>query len=508
MLFEEPPIASDDTQPNLVRARQQISEKPVLPTWALIGVILLSLFSLIATLSLVGTYAESGETTIAGPARVAIILGGERIDVQSSAASVGDLLSEQNIVVNAADALSDPPQAPLVNDMVITIDRARDVDLIINGQQRTIRTPFSNPHDILTQQNITLDSNDRIWLDGTATQLCELAAWPIPVLEIVVNHTMRITVVDGEEELTLDSTAQTVGDALFEADVPVYLTDIVEPDVSTALQEGMRITIDRAQPVTIHVDGTTLETRAQAGTIADALTDAGIALIGLDYTIPQENIPIESGMNIAVIRVTEEIETFDEPVPYETILQADAQMPLDARQVLQAGQNGISRLSERVRYENGVEVAREPAGTEMIQAPVNEVVAYGTNVVLRTIDTPDGPREYWRKLRVYATSYHPEALGGDNITAIGETLQKGIIGGDPQLIPYRTNLYVPGYGTGILADTGGARSTQYWIDLGYSDEDWVSWSRYVDVYLLTPIPQNINYLLPQWQPIRGIPDNG
>jgi resuscitation-promoting factor RpfB len=77
-------------------------------------------------------------------------------------------------------------------------------------------------------------------------------------------------------------------------------------------------------------------------------------------------------------------------------------------------------------------------------------------------------------------------------------LVKGVIGGDPKLIPWRTNLYVPEYGLGVMGDTGGARRSRYWIDLGYSDEDYVSWHRYTEIYLLTPVPEEIPYLLPTW----------
>ncbi|NOG51091.1 MAG: hypothetical protein HND48_17895 [Chloroflexi bacterium] len=131
-----------------------------------------------------------------------------------------------------------------------------------------------------------------------------------------------------------------------------------------------------------------------------------------------------------------------------------------------------------------------------MQDPVNEVLSYGTRLVYRTVDTPDGPREYWRKLRMYATSYHPAALGGDDVTATGARLTKGIVAINPRIVPYGTVLYVEGYGEGLAADTGGPRSTPYWIDLGYDDDNYRRWSRYVDVYLLAPPPENIPLLLP------------
>ncbi len=132
----------------------------------------------------------------------------------------------------------------------------------------------------------------------------------------------------------------------------------------------------------------------------------------------------------------------------------------------------------------------------MIQEAVNEVVAYGTAIVLRTVETPDGPREYWRRIRMYATSYRP--VDGDNVTGTGEILRKGIVAVVPGVIPYFTEVYVPGYGIGLVADSGGGLpNSDLWIDLGYSEDDYQSWHQYVDVYLLTPVPERINYILPQ-----------
>jgi 3D (Asp-Asp-Asp) domain-containing protein len=98
---------------------------------------------------------------------------------------------------------------------------------------------------------------------------------------------------------------------------------------------------------------------------------------------------------------------------------------------------------------------------------------------------------------MYATSYHPKALGGSDITASGRKLTKGVVGIDPTIIPYGTQLYVPDYGVGVAADTGAPRNTHYWIDLGYDDDNYVGWHWKTDVYILTPVPERINYLLPE-----------
>jgi uncharacterized protein YabE (DUF348 family) len=395
-----------------------------------------------------------------------------------------------------------------MSDAATTDAPLRDVQLILNGTPQTIQTRADNPQTILAGQGLAPDASDRIWLDGTRAQPERLARWPVPVNEIVLEQRTQFTVVDGDREITLESRAATVGDALYQADIVVYASDTLTPGSDTPLSEGLRVIIDRARPVQIYVDGTQLETRVRGGTVGMALAEAGIVLNGLDYSVPAEDDPVQPGMSLHVVRVTEETVTYDEMLDYDVVYQADAQMELDARQTVQAGQRGIRRYSELVRYENGVEIAREPLGSELVQAPQNRVIAYGTKIVMRPVDTPEGSRQYWRKLRVYATSYHPAALGGDNVTAIGETLRKGIVAADPGIIPYRTDVFVPGYGSGYMADTGGPRSSPYWIDLGYSDDDYQGWHQYVDVYLLAPVPDNVNYLLPDWSPMRGLPDNG
>jgi uncharacterized protein YabE (DUF348 family) len=508
MHLQEPPIQPDDTQPTFSRPTEprRLQKARALPYWALLTVISLSLVSLIATIALV---LRGGEPIAITPIRkhITLVVGGDVQDVETQTATIDDLLREQAIRLANDDAISASPDTLLTDGMVVTINRARSVTLQVDDETSTIQTPFTNPQDILNNQAITLNPPDRVWLDGTNAEHSALARWPVPVNEIVIQRALTVTIADGDTETVIESTADTVGDALFEAGITVYLTDNVSPALGNTLQADTRITIDRARPVTIQVDGTTIETRVQGATVLDALSEAGIALVGLDYTMPAEYEPIQADMTIHILRVTEAIVSVEESIPYETVMQADANLELDQRQTLQNGQAGIRRIDERVRYENGIEVGREPAGSVITQEPQHLVIAYGTNIVLRTIDTPQGQREYWRRLRVYATSYHPEALGGDNVTAIGMTLAHGVIGANPRIIPYRTEMYVPDYGIGIMADTGGARSSPYWIDLGYSDADYRSWHEYVDVYLLTPVPANVNYLLPAWQPMRGIPDN-
>ncbi len=61
---------------------------------------------------------------------------------------------------------------------------------------------------------------------------------------------------------------------------------------------------------------------------------------------------------------------------------------------------------------------------------------------------------------------------------------------------------MPGYGTGDALDTGGGIISRR-IDLAYDDANYVSWRRWVDVYLLWPPPAfgDITWVVPNYPPV-------
>jgi len=425
-----------------------------------------------------------------------VVVAGIGYQVQTRSQTVGDLLREFSIPLNAGDTVSPDPNSAVVSGVVVRVDRARQVTVTVDGVVQPFQTVFTNPTDILRAAGVSIGTKDRVLVDGTLTHMNDLLVWPVPVTNITIQRAIPVQIVDGTQTTTVETTAPTVGEALFEAGTTLYLADEVQPSLSTPVTASLVINIHRSQPISIVADGVTLETRTQGATVANALVGAGVILGGLDYTIPAEDSPLQPGMSIRVIRVSEKVDVQQSVLPFETVYQADAAMELDQKVVLQEGQKGIRETNIRVRFENGVEVSRVEEESAVARAPINRVIAYGTNIVLRTVDTPEGTKEYWRVLRMYTTSYHPAALGGDDVTATGRKLTKGVVGIDPKIIPYGTQVYVPNYGIGVAGDTGGPRKFKLWIDLGYDDSNWVSWSKYSDVYLLTPIPANIVYLLP------------
>jgi 3D (Asp-Asp-Asp) domain-containing protein len=243
----------------------------------------------------------------------------------------------------------------------------------------------------------------------------------------------------------------------------------------------------------LDVDGGTVITFAPPATVGEALARAGLGLIGLDRSQPSLDEPVPEDGTISVVRIVEEVDLVTQAIPFTSTFEPAEDIEIDHQALVDQGAPGIHAERIRIRREDGVEVRRYSEGEWVAQEPRPRVLGYGTKIVVRTLNTPDGPIEYWRAVPMYATSYSPCRLGvpycNENL-ASGGTLQRGIVA--VVLRWYRSMrgmyVYVPGYGTGRIADTGGGIPGRHWIDLGYRDDDYVSWHQWTTVYFLTPVP--------------------
>ncbi len=387
----------------------------------------------------------------------------------------------------------------------------REVRISIDGQTRQLQTRLREPLPILASADIQLGDVDKVWVNGALADKDALSDWPIPASYIEIRRARSLRILDDGAEISLITSAETLGEALQEAGISLRSQDEIDAPLGTRLDSAATVRISRAKPVTLQVDGGEIEARTQARTVSLLLDELALSLDELDFTRPDLEAEISAGMQVEIVRVREEeIVDREETPPGRAEYRPDPNTALDRSSVLQAAQPGIRETITRLRYENGVEVAREVGEPQLVQEAQNQIIGYGTKpVVLGTINTPEGPREYWRVLCMYATSYHPGSNSGNTLTATGATLRTGIVASRPYLIPYGSELFVPGYGIGLMADTGrGPLSSEYWIDLGFSDADYTrDWHDYVKVYLLTPAKAGYRALLPGWTPVRTDPGN-
>ena len=458
------------------------------------------LLILLALASLAGVGYLATEPTFT------IYEGGEPVMVSGRYATVGDVLAAAGVSLRDEDIVQPGVTETAVPEIAIQIQRARSVTVKTENGTQAYWTQQSTLAAFLWEINRMPRRTDQVTADGRSIPFDALGSAAMPHV-VEIGRFLTVTIINDNAQQVVQTAAQTVGAAIAEAGIPIYAADTVEPPLGSWLEPGMIITVQRSFPVMIRVDGRVVNTRTSHTNSLDVLVETGIGLVGFDYATPGPETPLQPNATIDVIRVTEDFQVVDTPLPYQTLWQASDELNLDNRAVISYGQPGINRQRIRIRYENGVEVSRTVDGEWVAREPVNEVIGYGTKITPGTVDTPAGPREYWRVVRMRVTSYTAASSGktpgesGYGRTASGLPAGTGVVAIDRNVVPFRSYVYVPGYGIGFAGDTGGGIRGR-WIDLGYNENDYQSWSGYVDVYYLTPVPDaaDINYILPDGLP--------
>jgi uncharacterized protein YabE (DUF348 family) len=330
-------------------------------------------------------------------------------------------------------------------------------------------------------------------INGETSHLTStLPLGPEPVI-IQINTAVPVKIVSEAGEQVYLTSSTSVIEALWDIGIVVASTDMLTIAPETAIEPNLVIGIQKGKPIHIATQHDSLTIFSAASTVGEALAQAGLSLQGLDYSIPGPDKPVPVDGKIQLIRMQEEVIIEHTPVPFETEFQPADDLDLDTRSTIQPGEYGLIAKRVRIRYKDGVEVSRKTEDEWVAKDPKPQIVGYGTRIVKRVADTPDGPIEYWRALTMYAVSYRPD--NNDYGTASGIPLRKGIVAIDRNYIPFYTRLYIPGYGEAIAADVGGGVKGRM-IDLGYTNEDYVSWHQWTTVYFLWPPPDNIVWIIP------------
>jgi uncharacterized protein YabE (DUF348 family) len=430
---------------------------------------------------------------------VTILADGEVYTLKTRAFTVGGALHAAGLNSGPDDELFPGRFRPLGYDVIIELHRAAEIQLWADGAVYRGKSTERDPAALLAEFDLDLNEGDSLWLAGTRYGAAgDLPYAPSLVLEL--RRAVRVALQEGGSSTVFESSAQTLGEALLEQGIDLYTADRLDPPPATPLERPVTATLLRAEPLEIETAGETITVRSAASTVGEALAEAGLALQGLDYSQPAEHRPIPEDRSIVVVRVTETVELGQETIPFQTQFQDDPEAEFGTSSVIQLGQLGIEATRTRVRLEDGEETARFDEGDWLLAEPKDQINGRGTQVVVRTTVIDGVEIEYWATLVVYVTSYSPCRSGVDGClygTSSGLPVQRGVVG--TYLDWYRAykggTLYVPGYGPAVVGDVGAYPSGEPWIDLGYSDEDWVGWSSHVTIYFTTPVPATIPYFL-------------
>lgn len=319
---------------------------------------------------------------------------------------------------------------------------------------------------------------------------------PQPAVQKIPGKKLKLRI--GDQTWNLSSQAATIGELLSELKLNLHPGDKIFSDPRDPVKDGAQLTILKARQLWVERDGNNISGISAAATVGQALADLGISLQGMDFSQPAEDAPVPEDGRVRVIRVHEKIELIKEETPANYSYQADPETELDQQSTLVAAVPGYLVTRSRSLVIDGKEQEPSIDGRWKASDPQDGIIGLGSKVVVHTETVEGVELNYWRKLSVYATGYKPSSNGGTG-TASGIPLTKGIIAVDPSW--YKSGMafqkvYVPGYGFGTIADTGKNILGHPWIDLGFDDDNYVSWHHWTTLYLLEPVPAFVPLQMP------------
>jgi uncharacterized protein YabE (DUF348 family) len=260
----------------------------------------------------------------------------------------------------------------LVGGSATALAMDKTITITVDGQDRTLHTFATDVASALESAGLSAAPQDRVE-PALPTELGDGD-------HIILSRARKLTLVEGDSERQVWTTAASVGEALQGLGVaatPIQMS--AAPTTSIPLAGlALKLNVPRAVSIT---DGTgaPAQVTTTAGTVAGLLAERGIELGPDDVSVPPGDTPLTDGVSVQVVRngVGEVVVTRPIPPPEQEI--EDPEMARGKRTVVDRGKPGEQTAIMRVYVQNGKEVRREQVRAGSSTPPEPRVVKVGTN---------------------------------------------------------------------------------------------------------------------------------
>lgn len=284
------------------------------------------------------------------------------------------------------------------------------------------------------------------------------------------------------EKKTIETRARTVGDLkeeLIERGYKISESDAVLPAEEVTIKNNMSVSIMKAMETEASIAGHERTIFLIPGTVEDNLKFNSISYDDNDEIRPALDRKVSKSTKIVVNEVhykKAEKQEKVEPVD-KVILDPKLESGLEKKT---EGNGGEGIFTYTYKYVNGKKAKTYKKVKEWIVEPHDNVLHLGTSATGNT-----GEYIVIKTFTANCTAYTARPGAGG---ALGLGVHRGTCAVDPRFIPYRSELWVTGYGYAFANDCGGAVKNNV-VDLFMnSTAECIRWGRrYMTAYVLKPV---------------------
>ena len=201
---------------------------------------------------------------------------------------------------------------------------------------------------------------------------------------INIYRAVPVEIVVGSKHIYTFSAATTPRAIATQAGIKLYPEDYVNTvPVHNFLRQGAigeQVVIDRATPVNLSLYGTPVLVRTHAKTVGQLIKEKKIHLGKGDQAQPALNTPITKNMQVFLIRHGQKIQSITQTIPMPINTIYDNTLAFGTSAVRQQGSAGQEVITYQDQLQNGVVVSQTQIQTVVTVPPVTEIVVEGTNL--------------------------------------------------------------------------------------------------------------------------------
>jgi resuscitation-promoting factor RpfB len=276
----------------------------------------------------------------------------------------------------------------------------KSIDLVVDGQHRSVHAFGDTVGDVLRSEGITVDGHD-IVSPSPSTKVSDGS-------DVVVRYGRKLIVTIDGHEREYWTTALSVDEALTQLGLRA---DSARLSVSRSLplgRQGLSMELDTRKDVVLVVGGKKSERVTYAATVGELLDEVGVEPGAKDRLSAPLTQPLADGASVRLDRVTQKRVQANRTLAFTTRSTRTDSLDKGTTKVTTKGKPGTAKTTYLVTYVNGKATRRKVLTTVVVTRPVDQVQQVGTRVVSAAPTSGDGLN--WAALAQCESGGNPRAV--------------------------------------------------------------------------------------------------